>query len=85
MRHSGLLLRRRVEITLSLISGLGRTQPDLQARFKTFLMSKYSLKEASPTCGLVDTESTAGSTLRLWTLDARRRGGKIIDTGWLGR
>lgn len=58
--------------------------PDLQARFKVFLMAKYNLKDANPTCGLADTESAAGSTLRLWMLDARRRGGKVIETGWTG-
>jgi hypothetical protein len=57
---------------------------DLEAKFRAFLLSKYALKDAKPRCTLAATESSASSSLGLWTLDTRRRGGKIIETGWKG-
>jgi hypothetical protein len=59
------------------------SKEDLQTRFKAFLLSKYGVKDANPTCGVADAETSAGSTLGLWRLDARRAG-KIIETGWTG-
>jgi hypothetical protein len=56
----------------------------LEAKFRAFLMSKHGLKEAAARCALADTESSANSSLGLWRLDTRRRGGKIIETGWKG-
>jgi hypothetical protein len=55
---------------------------ELAAKFRTFLISKYALKDVVPSCGLAETESLASSSLDLWKLDTRRRRGKVIETGW---
>jgi hypothetical protein len=57
---------------------------ELVVKFRAFLLSQYALKDATPRCNITETESAASSVLGLWKLDTRRRGGKVVETGWKG-